>query len=399
MPDQLWVVVAIAATIVIALHVEWRRHRRAVRSIPIRIHVNGTRGKSSVTRLIAATLREHGIRTLAKTTGTTSRIILPDGSEEPIERSGPANVGELTKTMIRAAKLGVEAVVFECMAVHPDLQRVAEERIVRPTLTVITNARLDHTDVQGATPDEIAASFPVRPGGSLVTADLLVAAVRGPSVRAAGGTVTVAAPRTDVRTSYVEHPENVGLAMKAAKLLGVPADVAARGISRARPDPGAASVIDLDHPTGSWTLVNLFAANDPDSTFKALETVRPLIGPLAKPVVLFVSRGDRTARSVEFAAALAERQERFSSIVIWGDRTKAMIRRSKARGVDPSLLVDAGTSPPARLTDLLVEAMNGDRVVVGIGNIVGRTQDWLDHLASEAGESVPETAAVEAGAR
>ena len=58
---------------------ETRRHTRTLRQIPIRIHVNGTRGKSSVTRLIAGGLRAGGIRTVAKTTGTMARLIFPDG--------------------------------------------------------------------------------------------------------------------------------------------------------------------------------------------------------------------------------------------------------------------------------------------------------------------------------
>ena len=41
-------------------------HMRRLRRIPIRIHVNGTRGKSSVTRLVAAALQKNGIPTLAK---------------------------------------------------------------------------------------------------------------------------------------------------------------------------------------------------------------------------------------------------------------------------------------------------------------------------------------------
>ena len=36
-------------------------HRRALRAIPIRMMVNGTRGKTSVTRLVAAALREAGL--------------------------------------------------------------------------------------------------------------------------------------------------------------------------------------------------------------------------------------------------------------------------------------------------------------------------------------------------
>ena len=44
-------------------------HKKSIANIPIRIHVNGIRGKSSVVRLIAAGLREGGLRTFAKTTG------------------------------------------------------------------------------------------------------------------------------------------------------------------------------------------------------------------------------------------------------------------------------------------------------------------------------------------
>ena len=51
-PYPLFVVLFLA---LVALYfVERLRHRRALAQIPLRIHVNGTRGKSSVTRLIAA---------------------------------------------------------------------------------------------------------------------------------------------------------------------------------------------------------------------------------------------------------------------------------------------------------------------------------------------------------
>src|SRR6476646_2181595 len=60
---------------------ERRRHQRHLARIPGRVHVNGTRGKSSVTRLIAGGLRASGRRVFAKTTGTMARMIDPDGRE------------------------------------------------------------------------------------------------------------------------------------------------------------------------------------------------------------------------------------------------------------------------------------------------------------------------------
>ncbi len=61
-------------------------HRRRLAQIATRIHVNGTRGKSSVARLIAAGMRAGNIRTCCKTTGTLPRMILPDGTEYPVFR-------------------------------------------------------------------------------------------------------------------------------------------------------------------------------------------------------------------------------------------------------------------------------------------------------------------------
>jgi hypothetical protein len=48
----------LVALIVVLGVFEYRIHARQIASIPIRIHVNGTRGKSSVVRLIAAAMRE-----------------------------------------------------------------------------------------------------------------------------------------------------------------------------------------------------------------------------------------------------------------------------------------------------------------------------------------------------
>ncbi|HHH10625.1 MAG TPA: poly-gamma-glutamate synthase PgsB, partial [Sorangium sp.] len=98
---------------------EFAIHQRRLRSIGTRIHVNGTRGKSSVTRLIAAGLRRGNMQTCAKTTGTLARFIAPDGRELPLYRPRGANIIEQRRVVSLAAQLGAEALVLECMALQP----------------------------------------------------------------------------------------------------------------------------------------------------------------------------------------------------------------------------------------------------------------------------------------
>ena len=386
MPTAFWVVLALAACTIGALHLEWQRHRRALARVPIRIFVNGTRGKSSVTRLITAVLRASGTPTVGKTTGTCSRLILPDGSERAVPRDGPPNIAELIRTFRTAVRLGAEAVVFECMAVDPDLQRIAEERIVRPTITVVTNARLDHTDVQGASVYDIARGFAVRPGGLLVTADPLVARAHEPRLEASGGRVVVSRASTVEASelqdmAYVEHPENVALVLEVARLVGIDRDEALGAIVATEPDPGAACVLDMPDVSGPWRLVNLFAANDPESTFQALDSVEATYGRLDRPLLLFAARGDRTARSSEFARALEHHRGRFHRVVVFGERTPAVVRTAHRAGLDGGWIVDAANASPAHLTGLLMASMGPERVVVGVGNIIGPAQRWLEHLA------------------
>jgi len=136
--------------------IEFIRHQKRIYSIPIRIHINGTRGKSSVTRLIGAGLREAGIKTITKVTGTYPRLILEDGSEASIYRKESPNIIEQLSIVKYAANRKAEAIVMECMALQPQYQWITEKQMIHATVGVITNVRLDHVDVMGHTLPEIA---------------------------------------------------------------------------------------------------------------------------------------------------------------------------------------------------------------------------------------------------
>ena len=79
------------------------RARRARASIPHVVHVNGTRGKSTVSRLIDAGLRAGGLRVFCKTTGTDPMTIDVNDKEEPVLRKGGTNIREQLTILRHAA--------------------------------------------------------------------------------------------------------------------------------------------------------------------------------------------------------------------------------------------------------------------------------------------------------
>ena len=104
------------------------RSRAALRHV---VHVNGTRGKSTVCRLIEAGLRAGGVRVFCKTTGTDPMTINVAGVEEPLRRRGKANIKEQVGILRRAAAENAQVLVIECMALQPEYQRCAQHRILR----------------------------------------------------------------------------------------------------------------------------------------------------------------------------------------------------------------------------------------------------------------------------
>ncbi|MGB7296420.1 MAG: poly-gamma-glutamate synthase PgsB, partial [Candidatus Aminicenantales bacterium] len=99
--------------------------------------MTGTRGKSTVTRLIAGALKEGGFPVLAKTTGSKPVLILPDGREEEIIRRGLPAILEQKKVLKTAAGVGSWALVTELMSIRPENLAVESRRLFRPHILIV----------------------------------------------------------------------------------------------------------------------------------------------------------------------------------------------------------------------------------------------------------------------
>jgi poly-gamma-glutamate synthase PgsB/CapB len=373
--------------------VEAALHRRCLDALRVRVHVNGTRGKSSVTRLIAAGLRAGGLSTCAKTTGTSPRLIRPDGREEPVYRVGPPHVGEQREVVRRARQLGAEALVLECMALEPFLQWVSAAHLVRPTHGVITNVRADHLDVMGPTTAHVARAL----AGSIPYAGRLYTT---PSeyeplfTRAARdrGTELISLDRASAarvtteelsRFRYVEHAENVALALAVCGDLGVPRDVALRGMQRAEPDPGALTIVPTRLRGQRVTFVNGFAANDPESTEMVWELAVARSGGAERRVALVNCRGDRPERSQQLGQAVA-RWTRADSYVVIGTGTSFFTSAAERAGLSRGELHVAEHEDVPTILTRLAQLAGENALVVGLGNIGGVGLELVAALGAEA---------------
>ncbi|MDH4176207.1 MAG: poly-gamma-glutamate synthase PgsB [Thermoleophilia bacterium] len=357
------------------------RHRRRLGHVPHRLHVNGIRGKSTVTRILAGMFREAGLETIAKTTGTAAMVIDGEGVDHAIVRAGAPTILEQIGVLRRWTRPDTEALVVECMAINPLYQRVSEQRIVRSTIGVITNIREDHQDVMGETLPEIAAALAETcpTGGVLVTAEqkpeLVEVLVQAAGSR--GSRVVVASP-DDVSDDelaafdYIAFKENVAIGFEVAKLVGIPRDVALAGMARAKPDPGVLGVRELRIAGKQVAWANLFAVNDRESMIAALERLADRRGPDTTVVGILNNRADRERRALQFAD-VAARDLDFDYLVTFGAYEEAVTRRLVDNGFDRTCIRNLGESRAPSIDTIVTEciaSMPGERVLlVGFVNI------------------------------
>ena len=367
---------------------EQANHNKRIQKIPIRIHVNGTRGKSTTTRLIAAGLREAGFKVLAKTTGTLPRLILEDGTEIPVKRRGNANISEQMKILAYGTKRKADALVLECMAINPEPQWVSEHKMIKSTIGVITNVREDHLEDVGPGLNNMAESLKltIPQKGVLVTAEkeyffLFKEQADKLKTKIIWADPVDVSDRTIDRFNYMNFKENVSVALLVNKLLGVKEEVALRGMLKANPDPGALKVHKLIKEDKIVFFVNAFAANDRHSTLLIWENVKKIFDLSNLPVMGIINnREDRILRSIEFSRILAT-DIILSKIILVGPLSKLAKKALLKLKVSADKVVNLGKLTNAeKVIEVALQLTNNKVLLVGFGNTKGVGQDLVEYF-------------------
>lgn len=346
-----------------------KAHRRAFRHV---IHVNGTRGKSTVSRLIDAGLRAGGWRVFTKTTGTDPETIGVSGEAQPLRRRGTANIKEQLGILRRGAEEGAEVLVVECMALQPELQRVSQRDILQADVGVITNVRLDHTDVMGRTLPEIAQALsntvPVR--GALFTAEEGQAPLLRQKADALGS--SFAQIRPDGTEPDFDFPENIALALAVCRHLGVGRETALAGMRDFQRDPYALSL----HQYRQSLFINGLSINDIQSTCAVYSDLCQRLHLEERPLTLLInSRADRGARTQDMLAVC--QALRPARILLLG-ASKGYLRRRLSRLLPGT---PAAFLPTAQALDDAMPPEGG--VVFAVGNIAGEGRALIAKIRKE----------------
>ena len=367
---------------------EHQLHLKSLSLIPLRIHVNGTRGKSSVTRLVAAGLREGGLKTFAKTTGTAPRVIDSNGKDRIIHRLRLPSIGEQVKLLSYFSVQKPDAVVIECMAVQPQYQWIAEHKMVKSHIGVITNVRPDHLDEMGPTEEDVAHSLcnTVPVNSVLITGedqkpDILK------KVAKQNGTTFIKSEESSVQKNeldgfnYMEHPANIAVALDVCKQAGVNRSTALKGMHKVQPDVGALVAWDLDINSKNIRFVNGMAANDPVSTLQIWNFISERFATDKETTCIFFnSRDDRPVRTMQMIELTFEKIKP-DYFFVRGDKVKKII--DTFGKTSPKTKVEViGLEKPLENIISNLKNLPNNSLIYAIGNQVGAGQEILEKVAT-----------------
>jgi poly-gamma-glutamate synthase PgsB/CapB len=365
--------------ILFLLFLVWERLAlsRSLRRIPLRIAVTGTRGKSSVSRLLASILREDGRKVLAKTTGSQATILLPDGSQRELDRSVPPSILEQIPLVRRAARLKADCLIAEVMSIHPENHYVECRHILQPHIVAVTNVRRDHTEAMGETEDQIASvlSLDICPQSTVfLPENENHESFRAEALRCGARLLTVAAGTSAAwlqaapELLELEFSDNLDLVHAIATHLGISRKIIIDGIRTARRDLGMLRIWRHRPDAGDRTcyLVNAFAANDPDSTLRVLSKAGALLqGNAGNTIGILNLRADRVPRTVQWICALKSGAlDRFARLYVTGPAAGLVRRRV------PGVQVLKAASPEAMMRIVCRGAPDG-ALIFGFGNVKG----------------------------
>jgi gamma-polyglutamate synthase len=361
-----WAVLLTAAWVAFLL-LEQRSLRRARESVPVRVMVTGTRGKSSLVRILTAGARMAEPATWGKITGDVPTLLLP-GRDEVIRRRAGARLAEQGWLLRKCRRGGVRCLIVEAMTITPDLMK-AEARLLLPLVIALINVRDDHQETLGDDPvQQRRAYLDSLPSQSrVVTRDAGLAACL-PRVEQAATSAAADHPDLLAGLAPVQR-ELVLLADAVLAALGWSSAASLKAmVAVARPMESTPRRVAWQQ--GEAVFLDAFSANDTQSLDDLWAGWRDTFGARNPWSVILATRADRPLRTRRFCAWIAGRDD-VAAVYVTGSHRHAariLLRKGGVRVHD----IDGARQPLTLLGGTVDASLDGERaVLVGIGNARG----------------------------
>jgi poly-gamma-glutamate synthase PgsB/CapB len=381
-------------------------YSRLLQRVQYRVHVNGIRGKSSVTRYIASVFRAAEYVTYAKTTGTDARIIDENGVDIQVIRKGSPNVNEQVTIIRNFINKHASAIVVECMAINPLYQEWLQEKVIKSNISIITNVRTDHTDYMGDTLESIATSL----SATIPTNGILITSEENQGVLKIFKVICdkkksrmIVADKQSVtdeelaQFGYYTHKENVAIGLEVAKIIGLSRQKALKGMYGANPDPGNFRIMPIPHPKKQVVWVNLFAINDRESFISVANDIYAKF-PNHTKVVILNHRFDRVSR-VKLFTDIVTKEYPADKVITFGDFEDRVNEYSAKNGFNKKHIVNLGNSlgntvrtGPKLFRRIVQATQKKDILLIGTVNIHTAQADifleWINSLDKNFSPSI-----------
>lgn len=309
------------------------------------IHVVGTNGKTTTTRMAEALLQGDGVRAGAYTsphvTGWAERIRV-DGAEADVERALARvrpHAERLLATQFEAltaaalaefAAEGVEVAVVEAGLGG----RLDATNVLRAPVVVLTNVALEHTDVLGCTREEIAHEklAVIQPGALVVLGEH----EWEPLCRENGaGGVVLASGNLALALAAVESFLGRPVDAAPAEELELPGRLERSGVEPLEIRDGAHNLAAVGHllarvPRADYVLVVSVLAD------KEVEGMLAALSALGRRIVATTSSNPR-ALAARDLAGVADRY--FDRVEVVDEPAAALVRARELAGTDGAVLV------------------------------------------------------------
>jgi gamma-polyglutamate synthase len=319
---------------------------RLKQSSRYRILVTGSRGKSSLVRLLHCALNYCEIPTYARMTGVVPRELGP-GSDRTILRSAGAHVEEMRWWLNQLPDDG-SGIVLENSAIAKDLQPLAGQWL-RPQIAILSNILPDHQEVWGPNSDcaaiTLLAGIP-RECPVIVPYQLKNNPLLRKLLDKKGCPILVADTQHCGSVDYQEY--NVQLALTALKFVGCAGDIALGGLRTLRPDRFD---FHVKYKEGV-EFAMAFTANDVASTAGLFQSLK---WQEEETLMIFNHRSDRIGRLNSFIDWIEG--TRWKDVMVIGDNPGRRVSSARFLKVKDS-------------NSLLKIFKTGDRIF-GCGNIAG----------------------------